>query len=213
MSSYYSRLRKDHRVQKLKNRAKGVFLVICGLYLMGAAAACSGKEPVVQPSPTAEAALHEPTPVMQPTQSSWIWLDDSLANASQAEVGAEIYRLVCSACHGDEGQGLTPEWIATWAPEDQNCWQSKCHGDNHPSDGFKLPKYSPPVKGPIISSLFETAFDLYDYVKRTMPWHVPGTMLDEEYWQVTAFLLVLNDIDFGDTFLDADSAAGISLRK
>ena len=213
MSSRPSRIKKTYPVSRSKEKVKGFFFLLCGFYLMCVAAACSGKEPVIQPSPTAVAALHEPTPVMQPTRSSWIWLDDSLANASQAEVGAEIYRLVCSACHGDVGQGLTPEWIATWNPEDQNCWKSKCHGENHPSDGFKLPKYSPPVKGPIIAALFTTANDLYDYIKRTMPWHAPGTMLDEEYWQVTAFLLVLNDVDLGNTVLDANTAAGIAPKK
>src|SRR5512134_251602 len=60
-------------------------------------------------------------------------------DATQLDYGQEIYRLVCSACHGDVGQGLTPEWRSTWAPEDQNCWKSKCHGQNHPPDGFTFP--------------------------------------------------------------------------
>jgi mono/diheme cytochrome c family protein len=154
----------------------------------------------------------DPTPMapaMQPTSESWITVDIP-EDATQLQYGAEVYRLVCSACHAYDGTGLTDEWRATWGPEDQNCWQSKCHATNHPSDGFYLP-YSPPIVGPIIPALFETAYDLYEYTYHQMPWHNPDSMTEEEAWAVTAYVLALNEIDPGP-FLDAASASNIRFR-
>ncbi len=196
-------------------------LIVLGVYFVLIAAACSGGEALVKPQSTPTALPATPVLVQQmkaemgpspDDEPSWVFLDDDFADASQAEKGAEAYRLVCAACHGDVGQGLTDEWRATWAPEDQNCWQSKCHGDIHPPDGFALPRFSPPVKGSIIPAMFDNALELYQYNKARMPWHAPGTMRDEEYWQVTAFLVELNGIELGDTILDETSAAQVSLK-
>jgi len=117
------------------------------------------------------------------------------ANATQVDYGAEAYRLVCSACHGDVGQGLTSEWLATWNPADQNCWQSKCHAASHPQDGFELPHYVPAIIGPGKLAGFRTAQDLHDYIERTMPWQDPGYLQPEEYWNISAFLVRANGID------------------
>lgn len=206
-------MNKQRNLERQNRRIPSLIAIFCGLYLLLIAAGCSGNEPVITPVSTLESDPNESSTSTETEETSWVILDDRFDNADQVAVGAEIYRLVCSACHGDVGQGFTKEWVAKWAPEDQNCWQSKCHAENHPPDGFVLPAHSPAVKGPIISALFNTALDLYQYNKLHMPWHAPGSMRDEEYWQLTAFLLDLNGIDLGNTILDADNAAGISLSK
>src|SRR5574341_723475 len=73
------------------------------------------------PAPTATAAPM----ISMPPQESWI-IVDLPPDATQLQYGAEIWRLVCSACHAYDGQGLTDAWRATWGPQDRNCWQSKC---------------------------------------------------------------------------------------
>ena len=143
-----------------------------------------------------------------PTEDSWV-IVDLPADATQLEYGTEVYRLVCKACHGDRGQGLTDDWRAQWAPKDQNCWQSKCHALNHPPDGFYMPM-SPPVVGPPLV-MFETALDLYEYNRQFMPWHDPGNMTESEYWSVTAYILKINGVDPGP-ILNAKTAAAIPLR-
>lgn len=148
-------------------------------------------------------------PMMLPTSESWLTVDLP-EDATQLQYGSEVYRLVCSACHAYDGTGLTDEWRATWGEESQNCWQSKCHALSHPPDGFYLPK-APPVVGPVIPALFETANDLYEYIYHKMPWHNPESLTEEEAWSVTAFVLVLNEIDPGP-LLDAESAPNIRLR-
>lgn len=139
-------------------------------------------------------AAARPTPLSTP-DAGWLMLPDLPASATQADVGAEIYRLVCRDCHGDKGQGLTEDWIAQWDPEDQNCWQSKCHALNHPPEGFLLPTAVPSVVGPSALSRFHTASDLHEFISENMPWHNPGSLQDEQYWQLAAYLLRENEID------------------
>ncbi len=150
--------------------------------------------------------------VATPVQHSFLILPDMSADATPAQYGAEIYRLVCSACHGDVGQGLTQQWRLTWNPKDQNCWQSKCHAPNHPPDGFDLPHSIPPLEGVNIRYLFPTALDLYDYIKTQMPWQNKGSLTDQEYWQVTAYVLQMNGIDPGAELLNENTAVKIILR-
>ena len=152
--------------------------------------------------------LQDATPTPVPTEDSWV-IVDLPSDATQLEYGTEVYRLVCKACHGDRGQGLTDDWRAQWAPEDQNCWQSKCHALNHPPDGFYMP-IAPPVLGvPLL--MFDTALDLFEYNRDFMPWHDRGSMTEKEYWSVTAYLLKINGVDPGPE-LGAETAAGIPLR-
>jgi hypothetical protein len=158
-----------------------------------------------------------PTPVSTPTpgpavQKSWVKLPPMPETASQADYGAELFRLVCRDCHGDKGQGLTQAWRATWAPEDQNCWQSKCHAPNHPPDGFEVPHYIRPIIGPGTLLAFETAADLFKYVRDDSPWYNPGSMTDEENWQLTAFLLRENGIDLKGEPLEPGRAASLLLH-
>lgn len=138
--------------------------------------------------------LPSPTPVTE-VQESWLKLPPLSANASEADIGAEIYALVCRDCHGDRGQGLTDEFRATWAPEDQNCWQSKCHASNHPIEGFDLPRYVPAIVGTHALAQRVQPSDLYDFIRANMPWHNPGSLTDEEYRQLTAYIMRENGLE------------------
>lgn len=148
-----------------------------------------------------------PVPDTTATEDSWI-IVDLPEDATQLEYGAEVYRLVCKACHGDKGQGLTDDWRAQWAPGDQNCWQSKCHALNHPPDGFYMPQV-PKVLGQPIRG-FGTALNLYNYNHIYMPWHDRGSMTEKESWSVTAYLLKINGFD-PPLELNAKNAAEIDL--
>jgi S-disulfanyl-L-cysteine oxidoreductase SoxD len=176
--------------------------------LAPAAAGCGRTEPP-QPDPTPTAAAAS---MLEPGRESWVIINELPEGTTQVGMGAEVYRLVCKICHGDRGQGLTSDWLAQINPEDRNCWQSKCHAENHPPDGFTLPAYVPPVVGAQIALKYPTAQDLYNYNLRLMPWQAPATMLDEEYWAVTAYLLYINGVNLGDTPLESTNAAGIQLR-
>jgi hypothetical protein len=154
-----------------------------------------------------------PTPIPLKTSESWIMLPDLGSNATQADYGAEIWRLVCQDCHGDKGQGLTGEWRATWHENDQNCWQSHCHDLNHPPEGFTLPRYIPGVMKPKALQRFKTAEDLYLYVLEEMPWYNPGSLLPREAMMSTAYMLRMNGIDPGTIPLDETRAKTILIHS
>jgi mono/diheme cytochrome c family protein len=133
------------------------------------------------------------------------------ANPSQADLGHAVYYQVCMACHGDRGQGLTDEWRDAWGG-DSNCWESKCHGPNHPPHGFSFPKVTSPIVGAGTLFRFENALELHDYLVDTMPWWFPGYLQPDEYWQLTAFLLQEHQALPVGVTLDANNAVIFHLR-
>jgi mono/diheme cytochrome c family protein len=127
--------------------------------------------------------LHEP-PVSDPP--------------TQIELGRHEYWMSCMVCHGDRGQGLTEEWRSVLDPEDQNCWQAKCHGAAHPPYGFQIPRTSPLIMGTGALTGYKTAEELFAYLRVKMPWSYPGLFEDKDYWQLTAYLADVNKVDLGD---------------
>src|SRR5512147_1586890 len=126
-------------------------------------------------------------------------------NTEQLKKGSLIYWGVCMACHGDIGQGLTEEWRDAYG-QDRNCWQSGCHGRDHPPEGFFIPKdlTIPPVAGPGRLTRFNNAQEMHDFILASMPWWKPGSLTDEEAWQATSYILSLHkvmpkDFDLTDT--------------
>jgi len=110
------------------------------------------------------------------------------------EQGHYNYYLSCMVCHGDRGQGLTEEWRNAGDPADANCWQSHCHAANHPPEGFVLPRYAPPLIGVGTLSRFQTVGQLHGYIQSAMPWQMPGSLDDEVYWQLAAFLAATHGV-------------------
>ena len=195
----------------VKSRLLKAVISLSLLALAGLVAAtfvASGAPATAQMSATPTPAPTRRMPGKIGSGADWLILNLP-PDAAQLEYGREIYRLVCSACHGDIGQGLTPEWRSTWAPEDQNCWQSKCHAPNHPPEGFTFP-VAPAINNLTRRSTFPTALQLQAYIHAAMPWYKPGGLTAERAWQVTAYVLKLNGLDAGPE-LNAETAARIRL--
>lgn len=152
--------------------------------------------PSVQASPQAQSTS---TPALLPTPTFDISrLDKPILaseNTDQLKKGSALYWGICMACHGDRGQGLTDEWREAFG-EDRNCWEAGCHAANHPPEGFEITrdKPIPAVAGPGKLGRFKNAQELHDYVMVNMPWWKPGSLNNEESWQVTAYILRLNKV-------------------
>ncbi|WP_376790184.1 c-type cytochrome [Thermoflexus sp.] len=132
----------------------------------------------------------------------------------EAERGAAVFARRCSTCHGDRGQGLTDEWRATWPPTHQNCWKANCHGTRpYPENGFTLPRVVPPLIGPNTLQRFATAADLYAYIRARMPFHAPGSLPEEDYRAVTAFLLQRHGIPADGRPFDPEAAREVPLHS
>ncbi len=130
---------------------------------------------------------------------------------TQIELGHWHYNFSCMVCHGDRGQGLTPEWRTVLDPADRNCWQARCHGSSHPPYGFEIPKTAPMVMGEGALRSYRTAAELFDYLRTKMPWPYPGLFDDVVYWELTAYLADANKVDLGDGPLGPDKAHKIFL--
>jgi len=152
--------------------------------------------PNAQASPQAQSTS---TPPAQPTPTFDLKrLDKPVVaadNSEQLKKGSIIYWGVCLTCHGDRGQGMTTEWRDAYG-EDRNCWQSGCHGPDHPQEGFQIPKdlVIPAVAGPGRLIRFKNAQELHDYILASMPWWDPGRLKDEEVWQVSSYILKLHKV-------------------
>lgn len=167
----------------------------------------------VQASPQAQSTS---TPTAQPTPTFDIKrLDPPVVsddNSDQLKKGAAMYWGVCMACHGDRAQGLTDEWKDAFGEEDRNCWQSRCHGPDHPTPGFLIPenKPIPALAGPGKLARFKNSQELHDYILASMPWWDPGRLTSEEAWQVTAYILRLHKVMPSDFELTETNASAIS---
>jgi mono/diheme cytochrome c family protein len=153
--------------------------------------------PTLSPTPTVD-RLAEPT--LPP-------------NPSQADLGSQAFWLNCLPCHGDQGQGLTDEFRALYPEEDRYCWNSGCHGPHPYQNGWTLPTKVPRLIGEGALDDFETAANLHKFISSAMPYQAPGTLDEETYWQLTAFLLRQNQIGGWREPLGPENAAEVSLKS
>jgi len=173
-----------------RNSAAHFFLPSLGLAVLFAAIFFGNTARAQEPVPTPD-RLAEPT---------------LPAVASQADHGAQVYWLSCLPCHGDRGQGLTDEFRQVYPPEEQNCWESGCHGPRPYDNGFTLPTKIPAVVGESTLQKFSNAAVLRAYILAAMPYWKPGSLTEEQSWQVTAFLLRENGLWSGQEELNVSRA-------
>jgi mono/diheme cytochrome c family protein len=133
------------------------------------------------------------------------------AQPGQADYGAQVFWLHCLPCHGERGQGLTAEFRETYPPEEQYCWEAGCHGKRPYENGFTLPQTVTAVIGPGALQKFPTAANLRGYIFAAMPYWNPGSLSEEQSWQVTAFLLRANALWPAREELNAANAGGIQV--
>jgi mono/diheme cytochrome c family protein len=166
-----------------------IFFLLLNLVYTGSAQALGPGDPD-DPSGSPDGSQATPTPLISPRQEQPLLPE----NPTMADLGHQTWWAVCMACHGDAGQGLTDEWRQTAFGEDMDCWTSKCHGPNHPPEGFVFPRIVPPAWGPGTLKRFVTADELQAYLTAKMPWWKPGSLSEEEAWQLAAFVLQGNGV-------------------
>jgi mono/diheme cytochrome c family protein len=144
-----------------------------------------------------------PTPLFNPTATP----------STQGGHGKDIFFVYCMPCHGDQGQGLTDEFRnRQYPPEDVNCWESGCHGARPYENGFTLPKTVPVLIGAGALQRFNTAQNMYAFMRASMPFNAPGSLSDEQYLELTAFLLEQNQFTAQGARLDAAALQHIALQ-
>ena len=133
---------------------------------------------------------------------------------AQSDTGAQIYWGMCQDCHGDQGQGLTAEWRSAFAPAYQNCWAAGCHGEDAPADSFTiLEAGAPALAGPGALPQFSTALDLGKYIQENMPIFPIGSITEDQSWELTAYLLHLNQVGDPSLALSATNSGAIPIHN
>ena len=108
--------------------------------------------------------------------------------------GAAIYAARCAVCHGRTGvEGPNDRLVARPgerfpAGDDPDSWQKRTIGNYWPF-----------------------ASTVFDYVRRSMPQNLPGSLQDDEVYALTAYLLYLNGIVPEDAVMDAETLADIRM--
>ena len=148
-----------------------------------------------------------------PSPTEWV-----AGSSSQVLRGAESYDLICSDCHGDTGLGIA-EGKLSFEPEHQRC--ERCHRPfNAPTkanveisekNAFNIGE-PPPLRGEGMLAHFADASVLYAYLSAAMPRYDPGSLDDETYLDLTAFLLELNGHLPKNAHVTKANAASLKLR-
>jgi cytochrome c len=134
----------------------------------------------------------------------------------QVRHGAEVYDLVCSNCHGNTGLGIE-EGRAEFLLEHQRC--EKCHRPFNAStlanveisekNSFNI-GMPPALHSDEMLTKFGSAAVLYAYIRAAMPRHDPGVLSEQEYLDITAFLLALNGVLPQDAVLTRENGSSIT---
>jgi S-disulfanyl-L-cysteine oxidoreductase SoxD len=77
---------------------------------------------------------------------------------------------------------------------------AQCHGEE--GEGGTGPVL---IGGNKRIASYQTTERLYDYVSRTMPFDEPGTLSEDQYWNVIAYVLDENDLLPENTVLGPES--------
>lgn len=104
------------------------------------------------------------------------------AGFGKASEGKLVYAVKCSGCHGVTGiEGPYDQLVTVKNPAD--------------------PKAK--ARNKTIGNYWPYATTVFDYIKRAMPFNQPGSLTDQEVYNLTAFLLAENGLIKPETVINA----------
>ena len=105
-----------------------------------------------------------------------------------ARQGKQVYDRNCAVCHGPNGEGTSGNTIIV--------------GGDMQSEG-------PPLR--TVGSYWPHASTLFDFIRRAMPAIAPKSLTNQQVYQVTAYVLYMNNIIAQDTEIDATNLSDIEM--
>ena len=110
------------------------------------------------------------------------------AGSGSADDGKVLFQMYCMACHGVEGVGLTAVPLA----------------GGHGSLATETPLKT-------IGSYWPYAPTVFNYIRRSMPYTAPMSLSNDDYYAITAYLLVINGIVEPGTEVNAETLPKIRM--
>lgn len=102
--------------------------------------------------------------------------------SGKASQGKQVYAVKCAGCHGVSGiEGPNDQLVVI-----RNSADTKVKGRNK-----------------AIGNYWPYATTVFDYIKRAMPFNQPGSLTDQEVYDLTAFLLHENGLIKADASINA----------
>ena len=112
-----------------------------------------------------------------------------------AAEGAPLFALHCAACHGANGEGGLNDRLVVNSPDEAFPDSNDPQANRHRTIGNYWPY----------------ATTVFDYVRRSMPFTLPGSLSDEEVYALTAHLLHLNHIIQEDAVMNAETLPKVEM--
>lgn len=111
------------------------------------------------------------------------------AGEGTVEAGEELYEQFCATCHGLFGEG-------------EGRWPVLAGGQDTLTE-------ERPTK--TVGSYWPYASTLYDYIRRAMPFTAPRSLSDQQVYDITAYVLYLNELIEEDFVLTQNNLASIKM--
>lgn len=112
-----------------------------------------------------------------------------------AAEGAALYAVHCAACHGFNGEGGLNDRLVVHS-----------RGEGFPDAGD--PDSS---QHRIVGNYWPYATTLFDYIRRSMPYNLPGSLDDDQVYALTAHLLYLNYIIPEEAEMNAETLPAVQM--
>lgn len=109
--------------------------------------------------------------------------------------GAQLYAAKCAACHGANGEGGLNDRLVVHSKDEAFPDASDPGSRDHRAIGNYWPY----------------ATTLFDYIRRSMPMTLPGSLTDDEVYSLTAHLLHLNHLIPADAVMNADTLPKVEM--
>jgi mono/diheme cytochrome c family protein len=103
--------------------------------------------------------------------------------------GEAVYKQHCASCHGPKGEGKPNDRLV--------------------GGQGSLPGDKPAIK--TVGSYWPYATTVFDYVRRSMPWHAPQSLASDDVYAVTAYILMLDNIIGPDDVMDAKTLPAVKM--